>query len=77
MKWLKEMTHDVAATVAGYVVAGAGAAATAYLAEGGLTKERAAAWAVLGVCGHFVKRGNTTPIFKDATNGKDTNDGVQ
>ena len=69
---LKDLTHDLAATIAGYVVAGSGAAATAFLAEGGLTKERAAAWAILGVCGHFVKRGNVTPVFSDKGAGNAT-----
>ena len=63
MKAIKQMTVDTAATIAGYVVAGAGASATAFLAEGGLTKERAAAWAIVGVCGHFWKRGNTSPVL--------------
>ena len=67
MSWQRKVqtiTQDAAATIAGYVVAGAGAAATAFLAEGGLTTERAAAWAIVGVCGHFVKRGNTDLLFK-------------
>lgn len=63
MKLLYKLTHDAASTIAGIAVAIGGAVATAIL-QGVDDNRHLAAWAILGVCAWYYKRGNKTPLFK-------------